>query len=323
MASIERRRGRRPRLSGDRVVATTRVAPSALATWTPTRPMLDVAPVTSTLSPAVNPAVVRAPCSVSSAVGSAAAVPGRSADLVPSRCPLGSDGVEGGQGEKVRVPQASGTLVTVPAGFDEALVPSLLSLSDVMSTGYHAAKIAGVDSGQSVTVIGDGAVGLCSVISAKLLGAGQIILMGRHQTRTDLGLEFGATDVIARARRRGHREGEGAHERRRHARRPRSRRPRARARDGHRRGRDGGLISRVGAPQFATVPLGFGEFMRNITLTGGVAPARAYIDELLPQVLDGSIEPGKVFDQTVDLDGVPGAYQAMADRKAVKVLVRP
>ena len=87
--------------------------------------------------------------------------------------------------------------------------------------------------------------------------------------------------------------------------------------------RDGGVISRVGAPQFATVPLGFGEFMRNITLTGGVAPARAYIDELLPQVLDGSIEPGKVFDQTVDLDGVPGAYQAIADRKAVKVLVRP
>jgi threonine dehydrogenase-like Zn-dependent dehydrogenase len=87
--------------------------------------------------------------------------------------------------------------------------------------------------------------------------------------------------------------------------------------------RDGGVISRVGAPQFSDVPLGFGEFMRNITLTGGVAPARAYIDELLPLVLDGSIEPGKVFDRTIGLDDVPAGYQAMADREALKVLVRP
>ena len=234
----------------------------------------------------------------------------------------GSDGVDGGQGEAVRVPQASGTLVTVPAGFDEALVPSLLSLSDVMSTGYHAAKTADVKPGQSVTVIGDGAVGLCAVISAKLLGADQIILMGRHQSRTDLGREFGATDVVAERGDEGIAKvkeltgGDGTHvvleavglE------------PALEMAIGV--VRDGGVISRVGAPQFAKVPLGFGEFMRNITLTGGVAPARAYIDELLPQVLDGSIEPGKVFDRTVDLDGVPGAYQAMADRKALKVLVR-
>lgn len=235
----------------------------------------------------------------------------------------GSDGVDGGQGERVRVPQASGTLVTVPAGFDESLVPSLLSLSDVMSTGYHAAKMAGLKPGQSVTVIGDGAVGLCAVISAKLLGADKIILMGRHQTRTDLGLELGATDVVAERGDEGIAKvkeltgGDGTHvvleavglE------------PALEMAIGV--VRDGGTISRVGAPQFAKVPLGFGEFMRNITLTGGVAPARAYIDELLPQVLDGSIQPGKVFDQTVDLDGVPGAYQAMADRKALKVLVRP
>jgi threonine dehydrogenase-like Zn-dependent dehydrogenase len=87
--------------------------------------------------------------------------------------------------------------------------------------------------------------------------------------------------------------------------------------------RDGGVISRVGAPQFTDVPFGFGPFMANVTLTGGVAPARAYIDELLPLVLDGTIEPGKVFDRTVDLDGVPAGYQAMADREALKVLVRP
>ena len=87
--------------------------------------------------------------------------------------------------------------------------------------------------------------------------------------------------------------------------------------------RDGGTISRVGAPQFAEVPLGFGAFMRNITLTGGVAPARAYIGELLPLVLEGTIEPGRVFDRTVGLDDVPAGYRAMADRKALKVLVRP
>ena len=95
------------------------------------------------------------------------------------------------------MPQASGTLVVVPAGFDEELIPSLLSLSDVMSTGYHAAKKAGIEPGQSVTVIGDGAVGLSAVLSAKLMGAARIILMGRHDARTDLGREFGATDVVA------------------------------------------------------------------------------------------------------------------------------
>ena len=235
----------------------------------------------------------------------------------------GSDGVDGGQGERVRVPQASGTLVPVPAGFDEALIPSLLSLSDVMSTGYHAAKMAHIQPGQSVTVIGDGAVGLSAVLSAKMLGAGQIILMGHHKARTDLGIEFGATDVVAE------RGDEGVQ--------------RVKALTGGDGTyvvleavglkpaietafaivRDGGVVSRVGAPQFAEVPLGFPEFLRNITLTGGVAPARAYIPELLEKVLDGSIDPGRVFDRTVDLDGVPDGYQAMADRKALKVLVRP
>ena len=102
----------------------------------------------------------------------------------------------GGQGEFARVPQASGTLVVVPAGFDEKLIPSLLSLSDVMSTGYHAAKKADIEPGQTVTVIGDGAMGLSAVLSAKLMGASRIILMGRHPARTDLGREFGATDVV-------------------------------------------------------------------------------------------------------------------------------
>ncbi|MCU1529257.1 MAG: dehydrogenase [Frondihabitans sp.] len=234
----------------------------------------------------------------------------------------GTDG-DGGQGEIVRVPQADGTLVVVPAGFDEKLIPSLLSLSDVMSTVYHAAKMGGVAPGKTVTVIGDGAVGLSAVLSATLLGASKIILMGRHQARTDLGREFGATDVVAERGEDGIAAikqltgGVGTHI--------------VLEAVGLKPAldtaiavvRDGGTISRVGAPQFAEVPLGFPEFMRNITLTGGVAPARAYIDELLPLILDGTIEPGRVFDRTVDLDGVPAGYQAMADREALKVLVKP
>jgi threonine dehydrogenase-like Zn-dependent dehydrogenase len=230
---------------------------------------------------------------------------------------------DGGQGEFARVPQASGTLVVVPAGFDEALIPSLLSLSDVMSTGYHAAKKAAIVPGQTVTVIGDGAVGLSAVLSAKLMGASRIILMGRHETRTNLGREFGATDVVAErgaegiARVKEFTNGDGTHV--------------VLEAVGLRSAiemaigvvRDGGVISRVGAPQFSEVPLGFAEFMRNMTLTGGVAPARAYIDELLPLVLDGSINPGRVFDRTIGLDEVPAGYQAMADREALKVLVRP
>ena len=87
--------------------------------------------------------------------------------------------------------------------------------------------------------------------------------------------------------------------------------------------RDGGVVSRVGAPQYADLPLDFRVFRRNITLTGGIAPARAYIEELLPDVLDGAVEPGRVFDRTVGLDDVPDGYRAMADREALKVLVRP
>jgi threonine dehydrogenase-like Zn-dependent dehydrogenase len=230
---------------------------------------------------------------------------------------------DGGQGEFARVPQASGTLVVVPAGFDEKLIPSLLSLSDVMSTGYHAAQKAQIKPGQTVTVIGDGAVGLSAVLSAKLMGASQIILMGRHEARTTLGREFGATDVVAErgdegiAAVKALTDGDGTHV--------------VLEAVGLRTAietaiavvRDGGVVSRVGAPQFSEVPIGFPEFMRNITLTGGVAPARAYIDELLPLVLDGTIEPGKVFDRTIGMDEVPAGYQAMADREALKVLVRP
>jgi threonine dehydrogenase-like Zn-dependent dehydrogenase len=233
-------------------------------------------------------------------------------------------GIGGGQAEAVRVPLADGTLVKAPVGEDSALIPSLLTLSDVFLTGHHAAVKAGVDPRTTVTVIGDGAVGLSAVLAAKRLGAERIILMGRHTDRTDLGREFGATDVVAERGAEGVERvreltgGDGTHT--------------VLECVGHMPAyeqavgvvRAGGVISRVGVPQYEEAPVGFGSlFGRNITLTGGPAPVRAYIEELLPEVLDGRIEPGRVFDRTVDLDGVPDGYRAMDARDALKVLVQP
>lgn len=233
-------------------------------------------------------------------------------------------GVGGGQAEAVRVPQAEGTLVGLPVGEDSELLPSLLTLSDVYGTGYHAARQARVNPRTTITVIGDGAVGLLAVLSARQLGAERIILMGRHKDRTGLGREFGATDVVPE------RGGEGI----------------ARVREltggdgthavlecvGYMSAyetavgvvRPGGVISRVGLPQYEAAPVGFTSlFGPNITLTGGPAPVRAYIDELLPGVLGGTVEPGRVFTRTIGLDEVPDGYRAMDRREALKVLVRP
>lgn len=235
------------------------------------------------------------------------------------------DGIddEGGQAEAVRVPLADGTLVKLPVAADSALVPSLLTLADVLGTGYHAAKMAGVRPGYRVTVIGDGAVGLLAVLSAKRLGAEQIILMGRHPARTDLGRELGATDVVAErgeegvARVRELTGGQGTHA--------------VLEAVGHLPAyeqafgvvRPGGVISRVGVPQYEEAPIGFGSLFRhNVRLAGGPAPVRAYIEELLPDILDGTIEPGKVFDVETDLAGVPGGYRDMDERRSLKVLVR-
>lgn len=233
-------------------------------------------------------------------------------------------GVGGGQAEAVRVPLADGTLVAVPVGEDSIQLPSLLTLSDVLGTGYHAARMAGVNERTTVTVIGDGAVGLMAVLSAKRLGAQRIILMGRHTDRTDLGLEFGATDIVSERGEEGITKvreltgGDGTHA--------------VLEAVGHMPAyeqavgivRPGGVISRVGVPQYEEAPIGFGSlFGANITLTGGPAPVRAYINELLPDILDGRIEPGKVFDRTVSLDETPDGYRAMDDRTALKVLVRP
>src|SRR4051812_2497586 len=110
---------------------------------------------------------------------------------------FGNAEVPGAQSEAVRIPLADGTLYALPVGEDDALMPSLLTLSDVMGTGHHAAVAAKVGPGQTVAVVGDGAVGLCGVIAAKRLGAEQIIIIGRHEDRTALAREFGATDVVS------------------------------------------------------------------------------------------------------------------------------
>lgn len=236
----------------------------------------------------------------------------------------GTGGVGGGQAEAVRVPQAQGTLVKLPVGEDSALLPSLLTLSDVYGTGHHAAKQARVNPRTTVTVIGDGAVGLLAVLSARRLGAERIILMGRHEDRTDLGRAFGATDVVPErgeegiARVRELTGGDGTHT--------------VLECVGYMSAyemavgvvRPGGVISRVGVPQYEAAPVGFASlFGPNITLTGGPAPVRAYIEELLPGVLDGAAEPGRVFDRTIGLGEVPDGYRAMDRREALKVLVRP
>jgi threonine dehydrogenase-like Zn-dependent dehydrogenase len=218
---------------------------------------------------------------------------------------------------------ADGTLVKLPVRETSPLLPSLLTLADVLGTGHHGAVTAGVARGDRVLVIGDGAVGLCTVLAAHRLGAEQIILMGRHTDRTDLGRDFGATDVVAErgdegvARVRDLTGGDGA--------------DRVIEAVGARQTLDtaigavidGGTISRLGVPQYTDGPIGFEMIMRNITLTGGASPARAYIDELMPDILNGTIDPGRVFDRTVGLDDTPGAYRAMADRQALKVLIRP
>ncbi|MEU6717970.1 alcohol dehydrogenase catalytic domain-containing protein [Nonomuraea sp. NPDC046802] len=231
-------------------------------------------------------------------------------------------GVGGGQAEAIRVPQARGTLVKLPVGEDSALLPSLLTLADVYGTGYHAAKQAEVNPRTTVAVIGDGAVGLMAVLSARRLGAERIILMGRHDDRTKLGIDFGATDVVPERGAEGVERvreltgGQGVHA--------------VLEAVGYMNAyetavgvvRPGGVISRVGVPQYEDAAIGFGSlFGPNITLTGGPAPARAYIEELLPDVLEGRVEPGRVFDRTIGLEQAPDGYRAMNDRTALKVLI--
>jgi threonine dehydrogenase-like Zn-dependent dehydrogenase len=229
---------------------------------------------------------------------------------------------DGGQGEAVRVPLADGTLVTVPgSGHGDELLASLLTLSDVMATGHHAAVCAGVGRGSVVAVVGDGAVGLCGVLSSARLGAGRIVVLSRNPARQRLAQEFGATDIVEH---RGEEAVEAVLE----------------LTDGVgvdaalecvgtgqametavAIARPGSMVGYVGVPHGVELPLQE-MFFRNKGVRGGSAPVRAYIPDLLPDVLEGRIEPGRVLDFETDLDGIAEAYAAMDERRAIKSLVR-
>ena len=230
---------------------------------------------------------------------------------------------DGAQGELVRVPLADGTLVATPSQPDPALIPSLLTLADVMGTGHHAAHSAGVTKGTTVVVVGDGAVGLCAVLASHRLGASRIVLMSRHADRQAVGREFGATDIVEERAAEGIErikqlfdgigpdavlECVGTKESMDQA--IRSVRP-------------GGTVGYVGVPNGGSELPIRSLFYPNIGVRGGVAPVRNYIDELLPEVLDGRLNPGRVFDLELPLAEVAEAYAAMDERRAIKVLLRP
>jgi threonine dehydrogenase-like Zn-dependent dehydrogenase len=230
---------------------------------------------------------------------------------------------DGAQGERVRVPHADGSLVATPAQPTDAQVAGLLTLADVMGTGHHAAVSAGVTTGSTVVVVGDGAVGLCAIIAAKRLGASRIVAMSRHADRQAVAREFGATDIVEE-------RGDAGVERIREM------------FDGVgadcvlecvgtqesmdqaiRSARPGGMVGYVGVPNGgAELPIK-ALFGRNVGVNGGVASVRAYVEELLPEVLSGAINPGRVFDLQLPLAEVAEAYAAMDERRAIKVLLRP
>ncbi|HSO99459.1 MAG TPA: zinc-dependent alcohol dehydrogenase family protein [Solirubrobacteraceae bacterium] len=229
---------------------------------------------------------------------------------------------DGGQGEAVRVPLADGTLVPVPgSGHSPEMLASLLTLSDVMGTGHHAAVCARVKAGDTVAVVGDGAVGLCAVLASRRLGAKRIIALSRHASRQALARAFGATDIVET---RGDEAvaavleltgGVGADAGLECVGTGQAMKTALSAI------RPGAMVGYVGVPHGVELPVGQ-MFYRNKGVLGGPAPARTYIPELLGDVLDGRIEPGRVFDLETDLDGVGEAYAAMDERRAIKSLVR-
>jgi threonine dehydrogenase-like Zn-dependent dehydrogenase len=229
---------------------------------------------------------------------------------------------DGGQGEAVRVPLADGTLVPVPgSGHPDDMMASLQTLSDVLPTGHHAAVCAGVKAGDVVAVVGDGAVGLCGVLASARLGAARVIALSRNPVRQELARAFGATEIVAE-------RGEAATQ------------TVLELTDGvgvdatlecvgtgqametaFSIARPGSMVGYVGVPHGVELPLDE-MFFRNKGLRGGSAPVRAYLPELLDDVLAGRIEPGRVFDFETDLDGVGEAYAAMDERRAIKSLLR-
>lgn len=227
-----------------------------------------------------------------------------------------------GQGEYARVTQADGSLVKTDGMPDASLVPSLLTLSDVMATGWHAAVAAGVQQGGTAVVIGDGAVGLCGVLAAAQLGAERVIAMSRHEPRQEIARAFGATDVVAeRGKEGGARiadltdgigadavlECVGTDEAMKTA---------------FAIARPGSTVGFVGVPHGVELPVRR-MFQKNVGLAGGMAPVRRYLPDLLDRVLSGAIDPGKVFDLTLPMAEAAEGYRAMDERRAIKVLLQP
>ncbi|TDO54607.1 threonine dehydrogenase-like Zn-dependent dehydrogenase [Kribbella sp. VKM Ac-2527] len=235
---------------------------------------------------------------------------------------IGGPRADGGQGEWAKVPYADGTLVATPDVPDDALIPSLLTLSDVMGTGWHAARAARVEPGHTVVVVGDGAVGLCGVLSAVRMGAERVVALSRHESRQKIAKEFGATHIIAE---RGDAARDAVLE----------------LTDGvgadavlecvgtdqsfktaFAVARAGSTVGFVGVPHGVEIPIGR-MFGKNVGLAGGVAPVRAYLPELMADVLAGEINPGLVFDLELPLADVAEGYKAMHERRAIKTLLRP
>ena len=234
-----------------------------------------------------------------------------------------SGGMDGGQGEAVRVPFADATLVRIPgSGHSDEMMRSLLALSDVMGTGHHAAVSAGVKRGRHGRRRRRRRGRPLGVLAAARLGAERIIALSRHEDRQRLAREFGATDIVARARRSGDRGGHGAHRRSRRRRRARVRRHRPVDGTPPSPSRGRARWSATSASPTASKCRCRRMFFRNVGLHGGSAPVRAYIPELMDDVLAGRIEPGRVFDFETDLDGIREAYAAMDERRAIKSLVR-
>jgi threonine dehydrogenase-like Zn-dependent dehydrogenase len=236
---------------------------------------------------------------------------------------FGNHGIDGGQGEIVRVPLAGSTLVPVPGrGHSDETLRSLAALSDVMCTGHHAAVSGGVKPGAVVAIVGDGAVGLCATIASRRLGAGRIIVLSRNKKRQELARAFGATDIFeargdaAIQAVRDITKGIGVDSSLECVGTGES------LKTAMSIARPGSMVGAIGAPHRIDFPVMEMVVYRNIGLRGGVAPARAYIPQLLEDVLEGRIKPGMVFDFETKLEGIVEAYRAMDERRAIKSLLR-
>ena len=227
-----------------------------------------------------------------------------------------------GQGEYARVTQADGSLVATDGMPDEKLIPSLLALTDVMATGWHAAVAAGVRPGGTAVVVGDGAVGLCGVLAASQMGAGRVIAMSRHESRQEIARAFGASDVVAERGEEGEAiiaeltQGVGA-----------DAVLECVGTDGAMKtafavARPGSTVGFVGVPHGVELPVRR-MFQKNVGLAGGMAPVRRYLPDLLERVLSGAIDPGRVFDLTLPMAEAAEGYRAMDERRATKVLLQP